>query len=64
MSSDRVLFRSRPERLTTLGNARPASVRRKRPGVLLGFRSQNPVGVAGVVAARKLRIEPAMSANR
>jgi hypothetical protein len=55
--------RSRPENMASFGNGLPMSCRRKRPGVRLGLRSQKPVGVAGKVAARKLKIEPAKSAN-
>ena len=49
--------------MASLGNGLPMSVRRRRPGVRFGFRSQNPVGIGGIVAAKKLKIEPARSAN-
>ena len=55
--------RSCPESMASFGNGLPISTRRRRPGVRFGLRSQNPVGIAGMVAARKLKIEPARSVN-
>ena len=51
--------RSCPEISASFGNGLPNRVRRGRPGVRRGLRSQKPVGLAGIVAARKLKIEPA-----
>src|SRR5713226_9133628 len=44
-------FRKDTDRPLHFEKSTPANARRSRPGVALGCRSQNPVGIAGAVAA-------------